>query len=205
MPCCCGGCCQQAPQMIEHANGGDGDVVRINLLFVPQDFCSSEGSGLLDEPPKELFQNGFARATYDEWTEKLHKIKKIRASKCKDLCGCLLCVTFSCFTYYFCKARKSEISAWDKALRAWQYDFNSQVLNLYGIYVKTKSSCSATYGAIALATGIPRKDWYIERWIAFALEPEEITKLKSEPYLSGDIEDFGCCGGANESELCMHP
>ncbi len=92
---------------------------------------------------------------------------------------------------------------WSAAFREWQDQFNRQILENCGIFVKTQSRCDAVY--VSDQKGGTRKERHIEQWLAFALTPEEVAKLKNEPHVVGDIQDCGCCGGANESELCMHP
>ncbi len=46
---------------------------------------------------------------------------------------------------------------------------------------------------------------HFDVWLAFALSTEETEKLMLEPFLTGDIENFECCGGLNEGEFCVHP
>ena len=110
------------------------------------------------------------------------------------------CLLIPC--YCVCKAIAKENREWDKAFRAWQDDFNNQILQNCGIFVKTQSRCDAVYIS---EQGRTRKERHIERWLAFALTPEEVAKLKAEPHEVGDIEDCKCCGGSDEHELCMHP
>ncbi len=64
------------------------------------------------------------------------------------------------------------------------------------MFINTKSHCIAVYTDKG-------KQRHFHRWIAIALTPDESEKLKSEPFLSGDIEDATCCGGVNERDLCM--
>jgi hypothetical protein len=156
----------------------------------------------VDEPPPELFVNGFRRDTFDEWIQRLEAIRGLRSTCCFDCCCLTSIIVLPCFIPCFCAYGRKSIETWDKALRSWQDDFNNQILQHCGIYVKTQSRCVAVY--VSTGQGVS-KQRYTERWLAFALEPEEVAKLKAEAHVSGDIEDCGCCRGANESELCMHP
>ena len=204
MPCWCerGGCCRQAPVKLVHASGQDGRIVRVNLLYEPIGCCSNSGSGLADEPPQELFINGFRRDTFDEWIGRLESVRKLRNTCCCGLLGfsCLLCVP--CFFPCACSQAKNEHNKWDKAFREWQDEFNRQILQNCGLFVKTQSRCTDVYVSNA---GNSRRERHIERWLAFALTPEDVITLKNEPHVVGSMDNCTCCGGANENELCMHP
>ncbi len=205
MPCCCerGGCCRQAPVKLVHATGEDGRIVRVNLLYATKGCCSNSGTGLLDEPPEELFVNGFRRDSFDEWIGRLESIRHLMNPCCLDLCCVSLLLCLPCFCPCFCSQAKKDTAKWNAAFQDWQDQFNRQILENCGIFVKTQSRCDAVY--VSDANGSSRKERHIERWLAFALTPAEVAKLKNEPHVVGDIENWGCCGGTNESELCMHP
>jgi hypothetical protein len=84
MLCCCG-CCRQAPGKLVHATGEDGRIVRVNLLYSAIGCCSNSGTGLLDEPPQDLFNNGFRKDTFDEWIGRLETIRQFRNPCCLDM------------------------------------------------------------------------------------------------------------------------
>ncbi len=67
------------------------------------------------------------------------------------------------------------------------------------MFVKTRSVCVTE----TLQKGQAR---YIKHWLAFAIGPEEIAKLKSEPHVEGDVATgVSPCGSLpDESQLCMH-
>ncbi len=202
---CCerGGCCRQAPQKLVHTAGEDGRIVRVNLLYEPSGCYSNSGNGLADEPPDELFINGFRRDSFDDWIGRLEAMRSLRSTCCFD-CWCISClICLPCFIPCFCSKGKKSIEAWDASFRAWQDGFNTQILGNCGMFVKTQSKCDVIF--VPDGKGGVRKQRYIERWLAFALTPEEVAKLKSEPHMVGDIENCSCCGGVNESDLCMHP
>lgn len=127
------------------------------------------------------------------------RFKTLRSTMCKDIC-CVLCVWawLPCFWPHCCRKRAAEVVEWNKELVEWQLAFNRQVLEPKGHFVKTQSHCDVTYDKNG-------KHRYIERWISFALNPEESERLRNEPHITGDIEDTTCCKGYDEKELCLHP
>jgi hypothetical protein len=56
------------------------------------------------------------------------------------------------------------------------------VLASVGVFVKTQSMCTVHRNQ----NGEHRQ---FERWLAFALTPEECTQLRSEPHVMGDVRD----------------
>ncbi len=144
---CCerGGCCRQAPAQIIHATGMDNRIVRVNLLYAPAGCFSNRGSGLSDEPPGELFINGFRRDWFDEWIGRLETLRNMRNTCCFDCCCITGLVFLPCFFPCFCSKGRKSIEAWDMAFRAWQDGFNRQILDNCGIFVKTQSRCDVVY------------------------------------------------------------
>ncbi len=195
---------EQAPEMLVHATAADGGedarIIRVNLLYEPKGCCSNSGSGLADEPPEVLFINGFRRDSFEEWIGRLKAIRKIRRTCLYDFCCFNFLLFVPCFCTCFCALGRKGIAKWDAALREWQDGFNRQILEECGMFVKTQSKCDATY--VNDADG-RKKIRSTKRWLAFALTPEDVAKLKREPHLMGDIDENSC--GINENELCMHP
>eukprot|EP01041_Mallomonas_annulata_P005866 gene5866-11846_t len=186
---CCkrGGCCRQAPRKIIH--DPDGKVLRINLLYNHVGCCFRSEAGIDDDIPNELLQNGLTQFDVQEWI--YEKLKACSATRAPCFLTCI-CLPVRC-----CGGLRREILESDAMLRQWQKDFNSSVLMHKGMFVKTQSRCDVTYDKNG-------KHRHIERWISFAMTPEEIEILKNEPHLIGDIE-HGCCGLPPEEDLCLHP
>jgi len=111
---------------------------------------------------------------------------------------CFLVITMGAGLPWMFKQRRKLVMAWDAGMQSFEEKFNAR-LHPLGILVKTQSNCTVTYSKDG------RKRRHIERWFAFALTPESIATLKSEPRVMGDIEDNECCGRVAESECCMHP
>ena len=176
--------------------------VRVKLMCTNLQYAwpwSTSEDRFCEEPPKELFINGFQRDQFDEWIARLESVRKLRSTYCTS-CVCQLSGVFvPCCVPCICKAGSMEATAWDAAIRSWQDDFNNQVLRNCGIFVKTQSCCNVTHDHEGKA------ERNCERWLSFALVPTEIDRLKNEPHLTGDIQDNSCYFGTNESELCMHP
>lgn len=195
---CCGrgGCCRQAPAkfVLQEENG---KILRVNLLVSVRGCCSNDSAGLDDEPPEIIFERGLEQLEFMSWMEKLHRISSLRPTVCSDVCTCFSLALFPCFWPRCFKRSGDKVRKWNAALLQWQRDFNHEVLGPLGMFCKTQSRCDVTYDKNG-------KHRYIERWIAFAVTPEEIAMLQDEPHLIGDVET-GCCGCANEHELCIHP
>eukprot|EP00762_Andalucia_godoyi_P008353 ANDGO_07380.mRNA.1 hypothetical protein EMIHUDRAFT_124914 len=196
--CCCarGGCCRQAPpKVLVYANG---ELKRVNVLYKAVGCFSNSGTGLEPQIPDELFENGLTPEVFEEWAAKLEDIRAIRVSGCGQLARCMLfLVALPCFCRRECGKMRANIEEWDSAFRNWQSDFNTEVLEALGMFVKTQSKCDVFYDRNG-------KHRIVERWLAFAMNPTDAEILRAEPHLAGDIES-GCCGGPNEHELCMHP
>lgn len=180
----------------------DGSVLRYNFVYrVEQLFGVSPGleKKLLDQVPEEIAKKGLQPHQWTEYTSQLRGINEIENKW--GFCPSLLCVILSIPTFFccctLCKLYKEEILKWDQAFREWQAKFN-MILEPLGMFVKSQSSGSEVH-----VNG--QKVRHIHRWLAFALTPAQVEKLKSEPHLSGDIQNFqGCCDGLDESVLCMH-
>lgn len=195
--CCCGrgGCWRQAPPKLVMLD--EESVSRVNLLFSVQGCFSNAGRGIYDDPPPELFAVGLRIQDFDERIARLDSIRKMRRSCCGDCMSFVGVCLLPCFWRSRCVRRRHEIEAWDHELRAWQRDFNREVLQPLGMFVKTQSRCDVMQDR----NGRHRR---IERWLAFSLTPDDSAVLESEPHLFGDIEG-PCCGGYDEHDVCVHP
>jgi len=195
---CCerGGCCRQIPSKI--ICDSDKTVIRVNLMFYPQR-CFKRSEGIVDHIPEELLMAGLTLEEVDEWLiRRLQRANSIRNPICMDLCSCFGATLLFCFIPCACKRNKSHLERWDKELREWQSDFNQQVLERKNMFIKTQSNCHVSYDKNG-------KHRHTERWISIAVTQDEVERLKAEPHLQGDVENWSCCNGVDESSLCMHP
>lgn len=195
---CCnrGGCCRQIPSRI--ICDSDRNVLRVNLMFYPTR-CFKQSEGIVDDIPEELLKAGLTVEEIDEWlVRRLKLIGKKRNPCCWDVCNCMGVAVLFCFLPCSCKRWKVHIDHWNHDLKEWQDEFNDQVLSRKNMFVKTQSNCHVSYDKNG-------KHRNIERWISIAVTADEVERLKLEPHLYGDVENWGCCGGVNEGELCMHP
>lgn len=150
--------------------------------------------------PAALAAKGITQSEWEEWTgSKMKTASSGRTSACCEVAVCLAVSSFApCFIYCMCTQAKAEVEQWNQQLLQWQNDFNAEVLMPKGVFAKSQSKCTVTYGPKG------EKQRHAERWFAFSLTPDETQKLQGEPHLTGDIET-GCCGGVDERELCIHP
>lgn len=194
---CCdrGGCCRQIPSKI--ICDQENRVIRINLMFYPtRVFTQSEG--IVDIFPQELIDGGISQDLIDEWfVHRLGKVNQFRNSCMFDAAAWISALGLCVIIPYMCSRQKIYLERWSSELLNWQNEFNQTVLEKKGLFVKTQSNCHVSYDKNG-------KHRHIERWVSIALTPEEVQKLQNEPHLFGDIET-GCCGGPDESKLCMHP
>ena len=172
-------------------------LVRVNLTL------NIQRGGVVrlnDNPPPEIFQNGFERHTLDEWIARIGGIWKAREDREQKESTTLkiLRVAFILLFFpiampiilvhnYFCAPPGTPVLSclsllphaawvkWDKELREWQNEFNQQVLSSCGIFVKTQSR--RQYGDDETS--------FQERWISFALTPQAIQELTQEPHIFG--------------------
>eukprot|EP00397_Hematodinium_sp_SG-2012_P056638 GEMP01070088.1.p1 GENE.GEMP01070088.1~~GEMP01070088.1.p1 ORF type:complete len:228 (+),score=44.23 GEMP01070088.1:84-767(+) len=220
---CCvqGGSCRKSPaRVIKNDNGG---VVRINVLYYGRAWCCGPRNGVSEKDaltcPEEVVaaeqinRNSHLEAGQynDEHGREMElRVKQIwkdfmgpqgallevqrkhlkvgRLPQCcfDTNCGILLLVvTVGLCCPMFCKNRKKKVMAWDADMRVFLRDFNEKLKDL-GMWVKPQS----------------RDD---ERWLAFALTPEDGVKLEGEPHVFGWIKNDECWGGVNENECCMRP
>jgi hypothetical protein len=209
---CCTDCCarggyfRQAPA--KFITDVDHRPLRINLIF-NKEGCNKPG-GLDDSIPDELFATGLDRKVA---TEYLHQ-GLTNANAPSNCCCAAMCVTSVVLFFWVpgilcacCAAGKREADDWNDRMLRWQNDFNSQVLQPRGMYCKTQSKCDAVYvyQSNGNGAGSTRKERYTERWIAFAMNPEEANLLYNEPHVFGDLEDWTCCCGVDEKRYCAHP
>ena len=194
-----GGCCNSLPSKI--ICNSDQQPIRINLRFSPAG-CFSKSNGIDDKIPEELLKAGLSLEEVEEWLiKRLAAVNKHRNPVCWDMLFFTFCwIPFFCFLPCFCRQARDEIYRWNDELQKWQDEFNQTVLVDRGLFVKTKSHCSVSYDSEN-----HNKSRDIERWIAIALNSIESERLRSEPHLSGDVENHEYCNGYDESKLCMHP
>ena len=172
-------------------------VVRLNIEYYPQSICCGKVPfwhkiDMLEVPP-ELRDKDLSKMEWISHMNVLKDISKHSKSKCNNRCN--LCCSFLtccyCDSYNWCEDKRLHIMEMDVLLRKWQNSFNLGMGKVLNIYMKLKS----------LRTG----DGSIFRWIAFALTPAEISKLKVEPFLNGIIHHSTWCGDVDEADLCMFP
>ena len=191
-----------------------GEVVRINILFYdgglkrihevvrPKD---------LETILVELQKKSLDRSVIQRWfsEEKLWEVQQYRKKPpppsnqdcVKDLFLCLILPFCPCI---LCappppgkqRAMFERVKKWDDALRKWQADFNREVFEPRGLFLKTQSSCR-TFGDTVQK----------ERWFSIALNEDEVHKLKGEDHVLGLSEKVGCCvsSGLHETDFCCHP
>ncbi len=85
---------------------------------------------------------------------------------------------------------------YQKALLAWQDDFNNEVLRSKGIFLKTRSNAIMVYNGTST-----RRE--AVSWLAFALTEKEIETLKYEPMRTGSMTD-GCCSVEKDAAVMIN-
>ena len=129
----------------------------------------------------------------------------------KYLC-CLVTslATLGCAVKWFVRRgleqQKRHALPFDADLREWQTNANATLRQKYPIHIKTQSQ-SWIEGAGEGA----RRCW--SRWIAVALNEEDVAQLMSEPHLYGLVGGYRppphrLCGediSMNENIFCVHP
>uniref|UniRef100_A0A7S1VYT9 Uncharacterized protein n=1 Tax=Alexandrium catenella TaxID=2925 RepID=A0A7S1VYT9_ALECA len=204
---CCApcGCGPKVPNKTVRTRSGQ--ILRYNLVYKVE-ACFGPGDGLQKDHmfnvPEAMAKMGVQNSTWCKQTIALKDVNAIENSI--GCCPGLTCILLwspillltGCCCCYLCKHQAAKLRQWDAAFREWQANFN-QILEPLGIFVKSQSMCYVTHGSKG------EKQRHIHRWLAFALTPGQITKLKAEPHLFGDIENNTCCNGIDENELCMHP
>lgn len=178
----------------------DDTAVRINLSYscfgcqkCPPPFTDKEDN---EKVPAILLEKGLKVSQWQSEVENLWGINRDRWTCCSTFRIFLLGM-FTCCLYNSYSLKRKQSIAIDVRLQNWQRLFNEKLEPL-GIFCKTKSHCNAVYTKDG-------KQRYYYRWISFALTPTEIEKLKSEPHLTGDIENGTCCTCTDETDMCMHP
>lgn len=194
-------CCHLGPTVVSTTvRTKAGRVLRYNFGYRIEAVLGP-ASGLhwklLASVPKALEERGLQAAVWKAFTSQLRSIDYK-----SSLGGCLgefFCCFIGVHTLFcccsLCTLRKRRVGAWDAEFRRWQADFN-EILEPLGIFVKSRSVCNV---------GREERQSHVRRWLAFALGSEQVEKLKGEPHVEGDTDDWSLCGGINESELCMHP
>jgi len=200
---CCApcGCGPEVPNTTVKTK--DGSILRYNFVYRVE-HCFGASPGLekkhLDQVPEEIAKKGLQPHQWTEYTSQLRGINAIESSIgcCPVVLCCILTLPTLFCCCYLCKMHNADVLKWDQAFREWQAKFN-MILEPLGMFVKSQSMCYVTRGSKG------EKQRHFHRWLAFALTPPQVEKLKAEPHLSGDIEDMECCGGIDEGKLCMHP
>ena len=161
------------------------------------------GNFLCIQLPPELEQKGLRQEDWTTWMTKLNEVHQLKWSKTrKELsCALVLMVWFLVVPLSILLRKEGNTNRrWSESLFKWQNDFNEQCLQQHGMYCKTQS-----YGAQERCGCASVGDGFYNRFIVFAINPQDIEKLKREPHIFGDAADYSCCGHVPESELCMHP
>lgn len=172
---------------------------RVKFVF---DIERRDFSGLLI--PVELEDAGLTQEEWNTWIQKLTEIQHLKWTKSCTQCGSslMLSVWFLIVPFSVFIRREGMMNKkWSDALLQWQKDFNEQCLKRHGIYCKTQSygypkSCNE---CMVIGDGV------FDRWIAFAVTPSAIERLKREPHIFGRAANWRCCCHVPDSELCMHP
>ena len=191
-----------SPPRVDNVDGVDQ---RIYVSFKVEGYCT--GSYPLSEDdmqsiPVQLFNNGVTEEQWIDHVQRLCKVNKMRYGYCSLYCpGIVVAFTLPFCLPLFCRRDAQFIKAWDDALRKWQDDFNYECLIPLGMFCKTQSNSWSSYG------GNNEESRHFDRWIAFALTPENVVKLKMETHLRGSIDDCYSryCGAYPESKCCIHP
>lgn len=198
---CCG-CANPMPARLQKE--GEEDV-KIHLKFSIEG-CFTSTNPFEDDDmkftPYQLFNRGVTDNEWKDHVQRLCRVNNMRNGCCTYcISGLVVLLVLPFCLPYYCKNDASKIKLWDNELRKWQNDFNEECLIGLGMFCKTQSFCWVT------TTEKGEKERHFERWIAFALTPEHSERLKNEPHLSGDIDDYcaNCCGAYPESKCCVHP
>jgi len=154
---------------------------------------------------KSLQATGLTQDEWDVWMAKLTQVQKLKWPRARKQCACILVLPFWTLLFpvaiFLCKEGRSN-QRWSEALLQWQNSFNEECLQQHGIYCKTQSF---GYPKVCWEDVFLMGDIPYERWIAFAVTPSAIERLKRAPHLEGHNANCSCCGQTPESELCMHP
>ena len=208
---CCsqGGCCRQSPPPFHEDEHGQVD--RANLLYYNcgcytfhQGYKSRELQRVLDA----LAQKGLDPGLVESWFthRKLLEAQRRTRKCCPDAffgLATLLVPIFWCFIPYLCREHARDVKEWDGWMREWQDDFNKEVLEPRGMFIKTQSRCVVKITRDR--NGRQRRTRHIEKWFAITMTEEASSKLKSEAHIEGDTQPVACCvSDLHESELCMH-
>lgn len=191
-----GGNWNRVPPRVEIVNN---IVVRLNIEYYPHHVCGGnvpfwDRVDCLEVPP-ELREKNLSNM---EWSNQIKLLKDISKHSKSQFChkcnlfGAFLTCCY-CNSYNWCEDKRLHIMEVDILLRKWMNSFNLGIGKILNIYVKLKSFRTS--------------DGSVFRWIAFALTPGEISKLKAEPHLHGTIHQnaWSWCGDVDESTLCMFP
>lgn len=180
-----GGCCQPARRIVDH----DGQVIRINIGFDLVGLFTSQQQPFNEEDmkhcPPELLQHGLTEDEWHEWKQKFITIITERRSFCSSYLSLLCC--------FQCNTHRKEVLRTDSRLKEWSEDFNSQCLQSKGMFCKIQSY------------SLQLRDRLYSHWIAISLTSSDCESLTKERHLFGSVQDWTCCGGVNEHELCCHP
>ena len=208
-----GGAHALSPNLLQ--KNARGEVVRINILFIFSGTAKNLYEVVKPEDLEtilpELQKMSLDRSVIQRWfsEEKLREVQEHTLQSkhwgaggmLKECCLCLIlpfcpCILCADRTPGKQRAMFERVKKWDDALRKWQADFNREVFEPRGLFLKTQSSCR-TFGDTVQK----------ERWFSIALNEDEVHKLKGEDHVLGLSEKVGCCvsSGLHETDFCCHP
>ena len=171
-------------------NKETNQIIRLNIGFNLVSIFSSNNHqpfNLEDitEIPEVLKEHG---VTFEQWKEKIDQFITILSSR-----RSYFSTYFSLLCCFQCSRYRHEVLETNQRLSEWEENFNRNYLENKGIYCKIQSH------------SLQLRDRIFSHWIAFSFDRNDIEVLKKEPHLFGSIQDWSCCGGVNEHELCCHP
>ena len=182
-----------------------GEVVRINLAYYCSGFKTVPKAVKdkdLEKVLPELEKMNLDRSVIELWfSEKIGDVQQYGMTAYSNEASFILTCLFPCVLIpkLFPASQRKEFERyknWDDALRKWQADFNKEVLEPKGMFIKSQSKTRAHGG-----------DEQKERWFSIALNNEEATKLKAEEHILGAAYPIGVCvsSGMHEKDFCCHP
>lgn len=185
----------QFEQAIDANRGGyfakrpQNTPTRLILNFDPAR-CTAVGTGLWESDRQvhpALESRGVTQAEWDRYFDRMvNEVQSRQISICS-------CVTMSAFLLplpYVCWQQNN----YQSGVKRWVDDFNQQVLMPKGMFAKFQT-CEVYIDNPGDNTGGQSEEI---SWLAVALTPEEVQRLKEEPIFWWP----GCC---NEGVLTKHP
>lgn len=216
--CCC--CCDHhycdcwdcrprgAPPEVFYSDE-DREPSRLNLVLFTSDVGFNKPTGLYGDDrkyvPALLEEKGVTQKDWDLWVgEKLKDdVMSHRHGCCYNVfCHVVPCYLTPCLACCWNVWYGSEVQEWDQALRDWTQEFNREVLDAKGIFLKTQSNA---FFRTNKQGSMWRGRRVVTRWLAFSLTTRDKHRLYDEPHLKGDIDNSQCCCAIEEGQLSMHP